>query len=144
MKNKRIKSAAHSDLLDSFYKIITNSQTEGRGTETIFIKRGTFYEIAKTIQKLQSNDNKKSYGCDIAQVLLRVYYDGHYSELQMMLPNKTLADYLTKAVEILSYNLKSRKVTLNTLYTSGKILRTAESVGFDPEYECLRYGIPVI
>lgn len=145
MKIQRIRSAANADLLDSFYKILTNAQTAGRGIEVLLIKRKTFGKIAETIQKLQINaSNHGGYGCDLSQVLLRIYCDGYFNKSHIILSNKVLPAYLTRAVELLEYDVKGRKVTLNTLSTSGKMIKIANIVGFDPEYECMRYGIPVI
>lgn len=145
MRIQRIRSDAHTDRLDSFYKILTNAQAAGRGIEVLLIKRNTFAEIAETVQKLQTYaSNHRGYGCDLSQVLFRIYCDGYYSKSYIKLSNKILPGYLTRAVEILECDVKGRKVTLNTLSTSGKILEIANIVGFDPEYECMRYGIPVI
>ena len=41
-------------------------------------------------------------------------------------------------------DVEDHKITLNTIYTSGKMIRTAKMFGFDIEYECLYNGIPVV
>lgn len=156
MRNKRILLKSQNKKLDLFYKSITNSQTPGRGKEMVFITRETFSKIAQVVQKLQCNMQGKNYRIDIAQVLNEIRWGARYKQLSMNtfsgryknlinpIPRRVLSSYLTEAIELLELGMKDYKITLNTIYTSGKIFRTAESVGFDPEYECLRYGIPVI
>ena len=156
MRNKRIILKSPNKKLDRFYKSITNSNTPGRGKEMVFITQETFFKIVRVVQKLQCKMQKKYYRIDIAQVLNEIRWGSRYKELGMNtfsgryknlivpIPRRVLSSYLTEAVELLNLGVKDHKITLNTLYTSGKILQVADSVGFDPIYECLRYRIPVI
>lgn len=156
MRNKRIRSTAHTDLLDSFYKIITNAQTSGRGKEMVLITKNTFSKIADAVQKLQCKKRGEYFRQDIAQVLNEIRwgsrydrldmntFSGRYKNLIVPIPRRVLSSYLTEAIKLLNLGVKDHKITLNTLYTSGKIHQVADGVGFDPIYECMRYGIPTI
>lgn len=156
MRNNRIILKSPNKKLDLFYKIITNSKIPGRGKEIVFITHDTFYKIARVVQSLQIITRGKHYSTDIAQSLNEIRwgaryeelsintYDGPYKNMIVHIPRRVFSSYLTKAVNLLNLNVEDHKITLNTLYTTGKIMEVSKSVGFDPIYECMRYGIPVI
>lgn len=156
MRKKRILLKSPNKKLDLFYKIITNSKSPGRGKEIVFITHDTFSKIVRAVQTLQIITKGKRYSTDIAQLLNEIRwgaryeklsintYDGPYNYLIESVPRRVFSSYLTKAVNLLNLNVEDHKITLNTLYTTGKIMEVSKSVGFDPIYECMRYGIPVI
>lgn len=156
MRKKRILLKSPNKKLDLFYKVITNSKTPGRGKEIVFITHETFSKIVRAVQTLQIITKGKRYSTDIAQLLNEIRwgaryeklsintYDGPYNYLIESVPRRVLSSYLTEAIDLLNLSVKEHKITLNTLYTTGKIMEVSESVGFDPIYECMRYRIPVI
>lgn len=143
-RNKRINSKYYYTRLDSFYKVITNSKMTGRGSEIIVIKPETFYRIAITIQKLQTVKRPKVGYVDIAQVLNCIRTGDRFSNSNFPVSKYILTSYLTAAVESLKLQVKNHKITLNTIYTSGKMNETARQCNFDIEYECKYYDIPII
>lgn len=144
IKNKRIRLINSDKRLDSFYKSITNSKESGRGKEMILITHKTFSKIAEIIPKLQYKNLGKYYRFDIAQLLTFIVCGARFTELNLPVPRRVLSSYLKEAVELLALDTQDRSVTLNTLYTSGNMIRVAETFNFDIEYECQIYNIPMV
>lgn len=144
MKNKRIRLKHSNKRLDSFYRSITNSKVNGRGRDMILIRPNTFYNIAITIQKLQIIKKHKHGSIDIAQVLNSIRAGTRFSDLYVPISRYILTSYLDAAVESLNLNVPGYKITLNTVYTSGKMNETANIYNFDIEYECMYYNIPIV
>lgn len=153
MHLKRIIPNKPSKRLDLFYKSIINSKLPGRGKQMVLVRTKTFYTIARTIRKIQSIElNNRP---DIAIILAPIFLEGKrykdlywgpdcYKHLHRRVPRKVLSSYLQEALKILKIDVEDHKITLNTIYTSGRMIRTAEMFGFDIEYECIYYDIPVV
>ena len=156
MHRKRIIPNKPSKRLDLFYTSIINSKIPGRGNQMVLVRTETFYKIARTIQKIQSIKlNRKNNRRDIAIILSPIFFEGKrykdlywgpdsYKHLDPPIPSKVLSSYLQEALKILKIDVEGHKITLNTIYTSGRMIRTAEMFGFDIEYECIYYEIPVV
>lgn len=142
--NNRIQLKHSSKRLDSFYRSITNSKANGRGRDMILLRPNTFYNIAITIQKLQIINKHKHGSIDIAQVLNSIRAGTRFSDLNVPISRYILTSYLDAAVNILQLDVHNRKITLNTVYTSGKMNETANIYNFDIEYECWYYNIHIV
>ncbi len=156
MHRKRIIPNKPSKRLDLFYTSIINSKIPGRGNQMVLVRTETFYKIARTIQKIQSIKlNRKNNRRDIAIILSPIFFEGkrykdlyggpnNYTHWRLRASRKMLSSYLQEAIKILKINVEDHKITLNTIYTSGRMIRTAKMFCFDIEYECLYYDIPVV
>lgn len=143
-RHKRIRSKYDNKKLDSFYKIITNSKVAGRGKELILIKPETFYNIAVTIQRLQNIKRPRVGYVDIAQVLNCIRAGERFTNSNFPVSRYLLTVYLNAAVDFLKLETKNHKITLNTIYTSGKMNETAWLYNFDIEYEFMYYNVPIV
>jgi hypothetical protein len=156
MHRKRIIPDKPSKRLDLFYNSIISSKLPGRGKQMVLVRTETFYKIARMIRKIQSIKLHRKYNrLDIAQILGSIYEGERYKDLYFNLPSRyknlflhiprrVLSSYLQEAIKILKINVEDHKITLNTIYTSGRMIRTAKMFCFDIEYECLYYDIPVV
>jgi len=156
MHRKRIIPSKPSKDLDYFYNSIVRSKYPGRGKQMVSVRTETFYKIARMIRKIQSIRLRGKYNrLDIAIMLGDIFKGKHYKDLYLdvperyrhltlQIPREVLSSYLQEALVLSNIYVEDHKITLNTIYSSGKMIRTAEKFGFDIEYECLYYNIPIV
>lgn len=116
----------------------------GRGRDLILLKPSTYSRIASTIYDLQTLNGDKIGIVDISWVLLCIKSGIRFTELDVPLSRYYLTTYLNAAVELLNLDTGDKKITLNTIFTNGRMIEIARLYGFNLEYECIYYGIPII
>ncbi len=144
IRNRRINQPRYKRELQKFYKTIMNSRQAGRGRDMVIISVRTFYRIVEVIRKLQYSADHKNRHPDVASYLEFICLGNRYSESTFPIKRHVLSVYLKRAIVQMKINVSPKQITLNSLYTSGQMIRTAQLVGFDLEYECQIYGIPYI
>jgi hypothetical protein len=141
---KRINQPLYKKELKKFYKTIMNSQQPNRGRDMVIISIKTFKKITDVINRLQVEDGPKYVYLPVAHYLEYICLGNRYSNSKITVKRHVLSSYLQRAVDRMGIDVKPRKITLNSLYTSGEMIRISYVVGFDLEYECKLYGIPYI
>ena len=170
MRRKRTKAPEHQSEIDQFYKILTNSQAKGRGSELIMIMPGAIKKIvdrALLLYNLGYSPNIRLNQLAVSFYIFKIYSSGqHFTEVlkgeytpRLILPNaqnynkpesinalrQILISLVRKAIIDLRMELGYRKrITMRTIRTSGILYRIAQKCDLDIVYECKRYGIEVL
>ena len=143
-RNKRINQPLYKKDLKKLYKTIMNSRQPGRGRDMVIISVKTFYKITDVIMRLQFEDGPKYQYKPVAHYLEFICLGNRCSNTNIPVKRHVLSAYLQRAVDRMGIDVRPRKITLNSLYTSGQMNRIANFVGFNLEYECKLYSIPYI
>jgi hypothetical protein len=145
MRRKRIKTTKDSKELDSFYRTIIRLKSPKKGLKPIVLTKDAFYLIARTVRIVQENNFKPKYNVpDYAMILGLVWEGGNINELNIGHYNRGVLIYLREALDVLNINYKVYRITLHTIYTSGRLYRNSKKYGFDLEYECIYYEVPIM
>ena len=166
MRRKRAKIANHQKEVDRFYKTLTNANSKNRGSEMIIILPGAMSKIIEWTQVFAFKSHRKiiprvktgsriigedrtiiSHGvyCSYIDILWRIYNGERYKDLDANFPGHILTSMLRTALIYLNlWDGINAKVTIRTIYSSGRLYRLAEQCGLDLEYECRRYGVKVL
>ncbi len=107
----------------------------------VIISVKTFYKIIDVVKKLQFEDGPKYQYRPVADYLEFICLGNRCSNTNFPVKRHVVSAYLKRAVDRMGIDVSPRKITLNSIYTSGEMARIARSVGFDIEYECKLYGI---
>lgn len=166
MRHKRAKIANHKKEVDQFYKTLTNAKSKNRGSELIIIMPRAMTQIFKVAERFSCSEyrNRPSVeldkglfselpglqlnpqvGCSFSYIFWRIYRGERFKDLKVQYPSHLLTAMIRKAIAHLGYwdGIYTR-VTLRTIYTSGRMIRLAEDCGLDLEFECNRYGVKVL
>ena len=165
MKRKRAKIANRQKEVDRFYKTLTNAQSKNRGSEMIIILPSAISKIIENTQMFALKGHRKIYPTreckfplinegkwridrarySYSDILWKVYRGKRYKDLDVAFPGHIMTSFLRTALVYLKlWDGVHTKVTLRTVYSSGRLYRLAELCGLDLEYECRRYGVKVL
>ena len=146
MRHKRIKVEQPNREINNFYKCFSNSLVPARGRETIIISPKTFSKVVEKVTQLQfstSLGQKYLSICVLSSVLQQLYFR-RFNELNLDIPRRIVSYFLTLAVQELRIDPGEKRISLNSLNMSGRLIKTARKYGMDLKLECQYWGIPYI
>ena len=120
-----------------------NSRQPGRGRDMVIVSIETFNKITDALIKYQVKGNPKYGYATVAHYLEHIRTGNRYSQ-NFQIKRHVLSSCLQKVLVRMGIDVSPQKITLNSLYVSGKMDKIAHLVGFDLEYECKLYKIPYI